>query len=120
LPLSFIFLLLGLVLGYQFALTLQHAQGSADPYRVSLTVTLAGSDLQVAWDRQSPAIRAAQKGILTIEDGTYSKPTNLGVSELQSGSVVIYRPVTARVTFRLDLFVKEHDSVSETVEWKQH
>jgi hypothetical protein len=120
LPLSFIFLLLGLALGFQAGLVMRlHTQGSTDPYSVSLTVTQSGSDLQLAWDRQSPAIRAAKKGILTIEDGAYSKPTDLGAGELQSGSVVIYRPVTSHVTFHLVLFVKEHDSLSETVEWKQ-
>jgi len=117
-PLSFIFLLLGLVLGFQAALIMRQS-GRADPYNVTLTVTRSGSDLQVTWDRQALAIRTALKGVLTIEDGNYSKPTNLGASELQSGSVVIYKPLTTHVRFRLDLSIKDRDSLSEAVEWKQ-
>jgi hypothetical protein len=117
-PLSFIFLLLGLLLGFQAALTVRQS-GRADPYNVTLTVTKSGSDLQVTWDRQALAIRTALKGVLTIEDGNYSKPTNLGASELRSGSVVIYKPLTDHVRFRLDLSLKDRDSLSEAVEWKQ-
>ncbi|HYL73386.1 MAG TPA: hypothetical protein VEU96_04235 [Bryobacteraceae bacterium] len=117
-PLSFIFLLLGLLLGFQAALTVRQS-GRTDPYNVTLTVTKSGSDLQVTWDRQALAIRTALKGVLTIEDGNYSKPTNLGASELRSGSVVIYKPLTDHVRFRLDLSLKDRDSFSEAVEWKQ-
>jgi len=117
-PLSFIFLLLGLVLGFQAALTVRQS-GRADPYNVSLTVTKSGGDLQVTWDRQALAIRTALKGVLTIEDGNYSKPIDLGASELRGGSVVIYKPLTDRVRFRLDLSLKDRDSLSEAVEWKQ-
>lgn len=119
-PLSFIFLLLGVLLGFQAALTLRpRSQGGADPYNVALNVSQSGADLQLKWDRQSAAIHAAQKGILTIEDGTLtSKPTELSAGELQSGSVVVYPHSTNRVTFRLELIMKEKDRLIETVEWK--
>jgi len=121
-PLSCIFLLLGVLLGFQAALTVRPKVlgGSADPYSIALSVTASGNDLQLKWDRQSPAIRAAQKGILTIEDGTLlSKPTELSASELESGSVVVYPHSTNRVRFRLELIMKERDSLTETVEWRQ-
>jgi hypothetical protein len=119
-PLSFIFLLLGVLLGFQAALTLRpRSQSGADPYNASLSVSQSGNDLQLKWDRQSVAIHAAQKGILTIEDGTLtSKPTELSASELQSGSVVVYPHSTNRVTFRLELIMKDRDRLIETVEWK--
>jgi hypothetical protein len=119
-PLSFIFLLLGVLLGFQAALTLRpRSQSGGDPYNVSLSVSQSGTDLQLKWDRQSAAIRAAQKGILTIEDGTLiSKPTELSASELQSGSVVVYPHSTNRVSFRLELSMKDRDRLIETVEWK--
>jgi len=119
-PLSFIFLLLGVVLGFQAALTMKpRPGGSADPYNISLTVTPSGGDLQVTWNRDALAIRTASKGVLTIEDGNYTKPTNLGAGELQSGSVVIYKPLTGNVRFRLELSLKDHDTFAESVEWKQ-
>lgn len=119
-PLSFIFLLLGVLLGFQAALTMRpRSQSGADPYSVSLSVSQSGNDLQLKWDRQSAAIHAAQKGILTIEDGTLtSKPTELSASELQSGSVVVYPHSTNPVRFRLELIMKDRDRLIETVEWK--
>jgi hypothetical protein len=119
-PLSFIFLLLGVLLGFQAALTMRpRSQSGADPYNVSLSVSQSGADLQLKWDRQSAAIRAAQKGILTVEDGTLtSKPTELSASELQSGSVVVYPHSTNSVKFRLELIMKDRDRLIETIEWK--
>ncbi len=117
-PLSFIFLLLGVLLGFQAALSMrpQLPAGSNEPYNLNVTVTQNGGNLQVKWDRQALAIRTAQKGVLTIEDGTYSKPVPLNASELQSGSVV-YPPQSKQVRFRLEVSVSPRDSVSETVEW---
>ncbi len=119
-PLSFIFLMLGVLLGFQAALTMHPgSQNGADAYNVSLSVSQSGTDLQLKWDRQSAAIRAAQKGILTIEDGTLtSKPTELSAAELQSGSVVVYPHSTNSVKFRLELIMKDRDRLIETVEWK--
>ncbi|HMD50145.1 MAG TPA: hypothetical protein VKG79_13645, partial [Bryobacteraceae bacterium] len=117
-PLSFIFLLLGVLLGFQAALSMrpQLPAGSNEPYNLSVVVTQNGGNLQIKWDRQALAIRTAQKGLLTIEDGTYSKPVPLTASELQSGSVV-YPPQSKQVRFRLDVSVSARDVVSETVEW---
>ncbi len=117
-PLSFIFLLLGVLLGFQAALSLrpQLPAGSNEPYNLSVMVTQNGGNLQIKWDRQSLAIRTAQKGLLTIEDGGYSKPVPLNASELQTGSVV-YPPQSKQVRFRLDVSVSARDVVSETVEW---
>ena len=118
-PLSFIFLLLGVVLGFQAALTMNHRGANADAYNILLTVTPANGDLQVTWNREAQAIRAASKGVLTIEDGSYTKPTTLGANELQSGSVVIYKPLSTHVRFRMDLSLKDRDTFSEIVDWKQ-
>jgi hypothetical protein len=119
-PLSFIFLLLGVLLGFQAALTMRpHSQSGADPYNASLSISQSGTDLQLKWDRQSVVIRAAQKGILTIEDGTLtSKPTELSAAELQSGSVVVYPHSTDHVRFQLELIMKDRDRLVETAEWK--
>ena len=118
-PLSFVFLVLGVLLGFQVALTLRPHAPSSDPYNLGLSVTQSGSDLQVKWNRQSFAIRSAQKGVLTIDDGTYSKPNELSADQLQNGSMVLYRHFSSQVRFRLELFLSDRDSITESVEWKQ-
>jgi hypothetical protein len=120
LPLSVVFLLVGILAGFQAATRVgPQVLGGQDPYHLALTVTPAGSDLQVKWDRQSPVIRKALRGILTIDDGNYHKPIELDADRLQGGSEVVYRHYSNQVRFHLEVFLKDSNSVAETVEWKQ-
>jgi hypothetical protein len=112
--LPIILLLIGVLLGYQAALSVRSPRSA---YQLALTVGQSGSDLQLKWDRQSPAIRNAQKGTLTIEDGAYSGSSPLSAAELQSGSVTSYRPLTKHVHFRLDVFPNPRNTISETIDW---
>ena len=120
LPLSFIFLLLGLLLGFQAAISMrpQVPSGATNPFQLNIAVTKNGDNLQVRWDRQSLAIRTAQRGTMTIDDGTFNKTVDLDAGQLQNGSVV-YRHYSKDVRFKLEVFPNERDSVSEIVEWKQ-
>lgn len=119
-PLSFIFLLLGVLLGYQAALTMRPtaASGSADPYNLALTVSKEGEDLNVRWDRQAPAIRAARRGVLVIVDGSYNKTVELDPNQLQTGSVV-YRFSSGEVRFRLEVYPSDRDVLTESVVWNK-
>ena len=119
-PLSSIFLLLGLVLGFQAALTI-HPQGSGgvDPYILYLAITPSGNDLQIKWDKQAPAVKTAQRGLLTIDDGTFTKQIDLDSSQLQNGGIVVYHRLSNSVRFRLQLFVRDRVSVTETAQWQQ-
>ncbi len=118
-PLSFIFLILGVLLGVQLTLTMRPRVASgADPYRLNLTITPDADSLRVTWDRQSPAIQAADSGMLTIDDGASAKIVNLEPRELRNGSVVASH-ATSTVRFRLEVFMKGHVSVSQMEEWKQ-
>jgi hypothetical protein len=120
LPVSLIFLLLGVLAGFQAAMRVgPEALGGLDPYALSLSVTPSGNDLQVKWDRQSRAIRKALKGTLTIEDGDYRKPIELDADRLQGGSEVVYRHYSNHVRFRLEVFPKDSTSVAETVDWQK-
>lgn len=117
LPLSFCFLLLGVFLGFLAALNFQPQPPAVSEYfTVGLAAENSGDDVHVKWDRQAPAIRAAQRGVLTIEDGHYSKTLDLDSSQLQNGSVV-YRRSSNSVHFRLQLFTGSRDTLTETVEW---
>jgi hypothetical protein len=119
-PVSLVCLLVGVLAGFQAATRVgPEVFGGADPYNLSLTVTPSGNDLEVKWNRESPAIRKALKGILTIEDGNYKKPIELDGDRLQGGSELLYRHYSNDVHFRLEVFLKDSTSVADTVEWKQ-
>jgi hypothetical protein len=120
-PLSFIFLLLGVALGFLAAtmsIRPQLPAGSNDPYNLNLSVSKAGNDLLVKWDRTALATRTASRGSLTIEDGEYKKVVQWTAQDLQSGSVV-YPPVSNNVKFKLEVVLSGRDSLVETVEWRQ-
>jgi hypothetical protein len=121
-PLSFVFLLLGVVLGFQAALTMsaRSAAGSASDLALALTVTKNDQDLTVRWNRESAAIRAAQKGMLEIQDGGFAKPVELDASYLQTGNIIYHiHNASNAVQFRLTVYVNPRLTVSETLEWKQ-
>ena len=119
LPVSLVFLLVGLLAGFQAATGGFQPFGGADPYALSLSVAPAGNDLDVRWDRQSTIIRKALKGSLTIDDGDYHKTIDLDMERLQGSSELVYRHYSNRVRFRLEVFLKDSSSVAEAVEWKQ-
>ena len=88
-PMSFVFLLLGLVLGFQAALTMgPRSGGGPSDFSLGLTVTREGTNLSVKWDREAPAVKAAQKGLLEIEDWRPTKPLDLDVAQLRNGSIL--------------------------------
>ncbi len=118
LPLSFILLLLGVLAGFEAALSVrpQLPAGSNDPYSLNVVVSKSGANLQIKWNRQSLAIRNAQKGLLTIQDGNNTTPVPLNASDLQSGSVV-YPPYSEHVTFRMDVTLNAKETLTETVQW---
>ncbi|MBS1832373.1 MAG: hypothetical protein JST65_06665 [Acidobacteria bacterium] len=116
-PLSFIFLLLGVLLGFQAALTFNGGKAtSQDPYSLSLGVERRQSDLIVRWDRTNGAVRTSSKGVLDIQDGPYSKRVDLDSSQLQTGSV-IYRFSSPKGKFKLELYPKDRVVMSETIDW---
>ena len=121
LPLSFVFLLLGVFLGFQLALGLGPrgaTSAAGSDFSLGLTVTRAEDNLSVRWNRSAPAIRSAQKGLLEIEDGGYAKPVDLDQAHLQNGSI-IYRHSSNTVRFRLIVYENTRLTVTETLEWRQ-
>lgn len=116
-PLSFLFLLLGLLLGYLAATTFNGGKtASQDPYSLSLGVERRQSDLIVRWDRTNGAVRTSSKGVLDIQDGPYSKRVDLDSSQLQTGSV-IYRFSSPKGKFKLEIYPKDRVVMSETIDW---
>lgn len=118
-PLSLIFLLLGVLLGFQAALTLgprTAAGASQTGMTLGLAVTANDDNLHVNWDRQSPPIRSSTRGLLEITDGAYKKTINLNASQLQNGSV-IYHHLAEAVVFRLTVYPSERVVVTEKYAW---
>ena len=120
LPLVVLFLLLGAAVGYELALTVgARAAGSAgEDLSLSLSVKKSGDNLLVTWSRLAPAVRSAQRGLLEIDDGGYTRPVTLDAAQLQNGSL-IYRSVSNSVRFRMTVFPQARVSVIETLDWKQ-
>jgi hypothetical protein len=121
-PLSFVFLLLGALLGAQAVLTMGNkpANVSSSDLSLGLAVSKTDQDLTVNWNRASPAIRSAQRGLLEIQDGGFSKPVELDTAYLQSGHIIyqIHNPSNS-VQFRLTVYVNSRLTVTETLDWKQ-
>ena len=119
-PLSFLFLVLGAALGYQAAVNTGNrvTAGSPQDYSLSLSVAKTGGNLTVRWDGQSAAVRAAQRGLLEIDDSGSTKSVQLDAAQLQNGSL-IYRNSAGTVRFRLTVYPRARLSIIETLEWKQ-
>jgi hypothetical protein len=120
LPLSFVFLLVGTVLGFQVALSVRSKVSNTpniNPYELNLTATPSAESVHLRWDRGSPALQNAQRGRLVIEEDGQIKNVSLDAGHLRNGSV-IYRQAGNDVSFRLEVFLKERVSLSQTVEFR--
>ncbi len=119
-PLSFIFLLLGVALGFQAATSMGMRARVSDSqdFSLGLKVSMNGDNLKVQWNPEAAQIRGAQRGVLEIQDGTYSKPVDLDAALLQSGSI-IYRNSSSAVHFRLMVYMNARLTVTETLDWRQ-
>lgn len=120
-PICFLFLVLGAGLGYQAAQSMSLRSGDGpDPkaFALNLTAGKNGNTLTVRWDRESPAVRAAERGVLEIVDGGFSKPVPLDPAHLREGTVV-YQNTAPEVTFRLVVYMGSNLNVTESVDWTQ-
>lgn len=119
-PLSFIFLVLGVLLGFQSALTFypRAAKVDASALGLGLSVVRRADNLHIRWNREALAIRSAQRGTLVIEDGAYKKAVDLDPSALQNGSV-IYPPNSANVTLRFEVVVSGGTQITESLGWSK-
>jgi hypothetical protein len=118
-PLSFIFLLLGVALGALAELNLgpRGGAGGAD-YSLSMSTERTGDTLSLRWSGDSPLIRKAERGVLEIHDGDYAKITDLDVTQLHNGNIIFHNR-TGSVSFRLTVYLNANLSVSENLAWHQ-
>jgi hypothetical protein len=117
-PLSFVFLLLGVVLGFQISMSFNKPAApskQADPYNMGVTVARSGDSLHVKWNLNAPAIQKARRAVLVIFDGDSRKTVDLGLDDLARGGV-LYRNHASTVRFRLEVFHSDTASVVESAE----
>jgi len=122
-PLSFIFLVLGVALG----LSVGHLMGiiqrtraaavPADAYQLDLAVTPSGDTLQLKWNRNAAVLSKARSAVLSIQDGQYSNRLNIDPRDL-AGGTLFYRNVSGEVNFKLEVFTGERSSLCETLEYR--
>jgi hypothetical protein len=119
-PLSFVFLLFGVALGFMIALARPPASSTiaASDFSLGLAVAKEDDDLRVKWDPQSPAVRAAQHGSLEIQESGLTKVVDLDTANLQSGKITVQKQ-TDSVHFRLTVFPRSGVSITQTAEWHQ-
>jgi hypothetical protein len=118
-PLSFVFLLFGVAIGLMIALgrTTDSSQNAPD-FSLGLSILKTDGNLSLKWNRDAPAIHGADRGVLEIEDGSYSKSVDMDAAQLSNGSI-LYRNSSNSVRFRLVVYPRARVSVAETLQWKQ-
>jgi hypothetical protein len=120
-PMSFMFLLLGVALGIQTSALFLGSKGktatAADDFSLSLSIAKSGDNLTVRWNRNAPAVRLAQRGVLEIDDGDSSPaPVSLDQAHLENGTM-IYRNSSKTVRFKLTVYENSQVTVTEKAEW---
>lgn len=118
-PLSFVFLIVGVVVGFQTSLMLQRGEIerlAAAQLTMGLTAKTEGGKVVVRWDRNSNIIQNAASGTLRILDGDFSKMVNLDTRQLQNGSV-IYMSADNKVAFRLEVITNQKTTMSESTDY---
>ena len=103
----FVFLLLGVLLGYE-ALRITAPQRGASDFALSLAVERTGENLTVRWNPNARAILSASSGVLEIDDGGETKRVDLDRANLSNGSLV-YRNASDKVHFRLVVYLDARD-----------
>jgi len=119
LPLSFVFLLLGVALGFEVGLTIgpRASSSSSTDYSLGLIVMKDGDNLSVKWNRDAPAVKAAEKGLLEIQDGAFAKPVELDSAQLRNASI-LFTASSKSVRFRLTVYPSPGLTVVQVVEWR--
>ena len=113
---AFVFLLLGVLLGFQ-ASRITAPRRSSD-FALSLAVEPNGQNLMVRWNPESPAVRSASHGTLEIDEGGENKRLELDRANLSNGRMV-YHSASDQVRFRLVVDLSPELSVSEALDWSR-
>ena len=112
---SFVFLLLGVLLGYEASRITAPKRGPSD-FDLSLSVERIGSNLTVHWNPEARAVRSASSGLLEIDEGGQTQRRELDRASLNNGNFV-YGVLSGKVRFRLVVYINSGLNVTEEIEW---
>lgn len=118
----FLLLLLafGMVAGYHLAggrVPPAAKPAETDPFAIGLTAAPGGDGVLVRWNLEAPAIRRAERAVLTITESGGSKEVELDGNQLRNGSV-LYHNVAPEIRFTLQVVLPSNRSTSESVTWR--
>jgi hypothetical protein len=68
----------------------------------------------LTWNKESDAVRNAQRATLTITEGDHTEDVDLDLGTLRGGSAV-YTPLATNVAFRLTVVSQTGETMSESV-----
>jgi hypothetical protein len=80
---------------------------------LELKVERNADQLVLTWNKEADAVRNAQRATLTITDGDHTEDEALDLGILRGGSAV-YAPITADVTFRLEVVSQKGETMFGT------
>jgi len=81
---------------------------------LKLSVAERQDQLDVTWDRRSPVIMEATRGVLSISDATNRRDLELTGAQLRNGRV-LYSRLSGDVGLRLEVFQEGKESVVESI-----
>jgi len=111
----FVFLLLGVLLGYE-AMRITAPQRGASDFELSLAAERTDENLTVRWNPNARAILSASNGALEIDDAGETRHVELDRATLSNGSM-LYHNVSDKIRFRLVVNLNSGLSVTEALEW---
>jgi len=81
---------------------------------LKLSVAEKQDQIDVTWDRNAAAVTQANRGVLSISDGSNRRDLELTGAQLRNGRV-LYSRLSADVGIRLEVFQEGKESVSESI-----
>jgi hypothetical protein len=81
---------------------------------LKLSVAEKKDQLDVTWDRNAAAVAQANRGVLSISDGSNRRDLELTGAQLRNGRV-LYSRLSGDVGIRLEVFQEGRESVSESI-----
>jgi hypothetical protein len=112
---SVMLVVLGIVIGTQYSSLLlpSGAVASVNPYAINLRAEPSDSNLLVRWDSTSSAIKGAQRGVLTVQEGQERVTVELNGDQLRTGSV-LYRHLAPYISFKLEIYLSDNRTIAES------
>ena len=83
---------------------------------LGMRVGTDGNMLGVTWERQLASVRASKGGVLHIDDGAHHREIRLDPAQIANG-LVLYRPASDDVTFRLTIQSASRPQLQGSVRW---